>query len=442
MKKFLIGLGVALLIAQGFFAQSPGNQIIVNQTLAGEQTAPVLAADQFGNHLVVWISTPQDNGLPGVYGRWFNPDGTPQSAEFQINSYWAPHDQPSLAMGGLGSFVVVSENYWIEGPVSCAVTARIFNVNGQPLDDEFVVHQYTADFQGSPDVGMDGLGRFVVVWQSWGQDGDGFGIFGRLFDGNGAPLGPEFQVNSTSAGHQMQPAVAVEDQGDFMVVWTSDGQDGDSTGVYGQRFDRSGSFLGSEFRVNFISQGRQERPDIAKDVLGNFMVCWQRYLLDEEGYAVYARIFDRTTQLKGPEFQVHEASPGWQALPSVDSDSLGNFLIVWQSSSEGGSGFDIRARAFDGYGLPLGAAIRVSSAEPGRQQIPQALMLSPIQYFVCWQSRPAGEEDWNIAHRVFREAAARTLVPPRHSFTRHARKQNFIKHSPSGPAADIPGTGI
>jgi hypothetical protein len=33
--------------------------------------------------------------------------------------------------------------------------------------------------QKAPQVASDGRGNFIVVWQSQGQDGDGFGIMGR-----------------------------------------------------------------------------------------------------------------------------------------------------------------------------------------------------------------------------------------------------------------------
>ena len=36
-----------------------------------------------------------------------------------------------------------------------------------------------AENQQTPQVASDGLGNFVVVWQTEGQDGDGFGIMGR-----------------------------------------------------------------------------------------------------------------------------------------------------------------------------------------------------------------------------------------------------------------------
>jgi hypothetical protein len=429
-----------VLAAPDTLAQVPGNRIIVNTTLVGEQTAPASAVDAEGNQILVWVSTPQDDGLPGLFARRLDIQGIPQEEEFKVNSYWAPHGHPAVAMGRLGNFVVVSENYWIEGPVSSAVTARVFDLTGLPLGPEFRVNQYSEDFQGAPGVGMDTQGRFVAVWQSWGQDGDGFGIFARQYSPQGDPLGPEFQVNSYAQGDQTLPAVSMAPEGDFIVVWTSWGQDGDQSGVFAQRFSRTGALLGQEFRVNFETRGRQENPDITMDGLGNVVMCWQRYALDGEGYAVYARTFDRTAQLKGEEFMVHEASSDWQVFPAVDSDAEGNFLVAWQDRSVEGNRFDIMARLFNGYGQPLGASFRVDSEDDGRQFTPDVVMLTRTDFSFCWQSREKEMPDWNIANRMYRSAAVRSLAPRRKSHNRHEHQN--IKPSPGGPPVGGPRTGF
>ncbi|CAK0799943.1 unnamed protein product [Prorocentrum cordatum] len=51
-------------------------------------------------------------------------------------------------------------------------------------------------------------GSFAVVWSSWGQDGDGWGVFARLFDRMGRPVHEERQVNSEWRHFQWQPQVA------------------------------------------------------------------------------------------------------------------------------------------------------------------------------------------------------------------------------------------
>ncbi len=430
---------VLLISTLGLLAQNPGNQIFVNTTLSGNQTAPAIAADAQGNHIVVWLSTPQDNGIPGLYARRFDSNGVPVADEFQVNNFWAPHDNPDVAMGPLGNFVVVSENYWLEGPVSSAVTARVFNQQGVPLAGEFVVHKYSDGFQGAPAVAMDSLGRFVVVWQSWEDDGDGFGIFARQFGEDGGALGPKFRVNSYTKSDQTQPAVAMESQGDFVVIWTSWGQDGDLSGIFGQRFSRTGEPLGQEFRVNFSSLGRQDHPDVTKDTLGNFIVCWQRYVLDGEGYAVYARTFDRTAQLKGVEFQVHDPSPEWQVFPCIDGSTQGDFIVAWQQRSDDRIGFDIAARIFDQYSQAQGEVFRVSSTVQGRQYAPDIFMQSRSDFSLCWQSRPSDEEDWNIAYRSYVGSSA-LLMEYGGGNPKHKNEINKIKRCPSPSPAGSPGT--
>ena len=49
---------------------------------------------------------------------------------------------------------------------------------------EFGINSYTSRDQGWPSVGIFEDGRFITVWASEGQDGSGYGIFGQMFDGN------------------------------------------------------------------------------------------------------------------------------------------------------------------------------------------------------------------------------------------------------------------
>src|SRR5207253_1516987 len=96
------------------------------------------------------------------------------------------------------------------------------------------------------------------------QDGDSWGIFAQRFDAAGTPQGAEFQVNTTTAAEQQFPAVAADARGGFTIAWSSHGQDPDqSWGVYAQRFDAAGARDGSEFRVNTTTADDQEFASVA-----------------------------------------------------------------------------------------------------------------------------------------------------------------------------------
>ena len=105
---------------------------------------------------------------------------------------------------------------------------------------------------------MDSAGNFVVVWSSAPdflttqppQDGSGSGIFARRYDASGNPLSAEFQVNQYTTGSQYSPRIAMNPAGDFIVVWTSEHQDAQSSSIVARRYDNAGAPLGGEFRVN------------------------------------------------------------------------------------------------------------------------------------------------------------------------------------------------
>ena len=78
--------------------------------------------------------------------------------------------------------------------------------------------------------------------------------------------GGEFQVNRYTTNHQYRPALAADADGDFVVTWSSGGQDGPGTpGIFGARFDSAGALLGAEFQVNVYSTGIQTGSAVAAE---------------------------------------------------------------------------------------------------------------------------------------------------------------------------------
>src|SRR5205814_1118008 len=108
---------------------------------------------------------------------------------------------------------------------------------GAPIGPEFRVNTYTTSYQNVPRLASDASGNFVVVWSSYSQDGSNDGVFGQRYASTGAPLGPEFRVNTYTTNSQGVPAVASDSSGNFVVVWMSE-QDGSSSGVFGQRYSQ------------------------------------------------------------------------------------------------------------------------------------------------------------------------------------------------------------
>src|SRR5688572_28721575 len=115
------------------------------------------------------------------------------------------------------------------------------------------IHVSTATLQNQhfPASAADGDGDLVVAWHSGEQDGSGLGIYAQRFNYDGGPgggaSGGEFRVNTFTSGHQSAPAVASDHDGDFVIVWQSNGEEGTGYEVYGQRYDTAGQPQGVEF---------------------------------------------------------------------------------------------------------------------------------------------------------------------------------------------------
>nr|WP_323776903.1 hypothetical protein [Amylibacter sp.] len=90
---------------------------------------------------------------------------------------------------------------------------------------EILVNSFTNGDQTSANIGFNPkTGGFQIVWQSEGQDGDGWGVFAQNFNAKGKTVGAEIQVNTITIGDQTTPDVAFNEDGNGMWIWQSNAQ--------------------------------------------------------------------------------------------------------------------------------------------------------------------------------------------------------------------------
>ena len=174
-------------------------------------------------------------------------------------------------MNSSGTFVVTWVSIGQDGS-GAGVYARRYNASGVAQGSEFAVNTTTAGDQWTDSVAMDAAGNFVVTFSS--ADGNGTGVWMRRYNAAGTALGGEVRVNTATTSDQDWSSLAMAPDGDYVVAWRSVGQDGSLGGIYAQRYDAAGVAQGSEFRVNTTTANDQQHPAVAMDVNGNFMVVW------------------------------------------------------------------------------------------------------------------------------------------------------------------------
>jgi hypothetical protein len=381
--------------------QTVGAEFQVNTYTTYAQAFPAVAIDAAGNFVVVWQGLGPDGSSDGVFGQRYDAAGAPRGGEFQVNTYTTDGQYtPALAMEPGGGFVVVWTSYGQDGDAP-GVFGRRFDTAGAPRGAEFQVNTYTTSRQYNPAVAMDPAGKFLVVWQSVGQDGSGLGIFGQRYDAAGTRLGAEFRVNTYTTSDQRYPAPAAAPGGEFVVVWQSLGADGDGTGVFGQRYDAAGLPVGGEFQVNTYATSEQNRPAVAVDAAGQLVVVWASYQ-DGDSYGIFGQRYDATGTARGGEFRVNTYTTGLQFLPRVASDVIGNFVVVWQSDGQDG---DSRGIFGQRYGGLRPATLAVDAGGNGVLEPGETVSVAP-----SWRNQ-------NGAPLAFTGAASSLTGPPGATYT-------------------------
>jgi hypothetical protein len=322
----------------------------VNTYTTGAQYLPDVAMDAAGDFLVVWQSNGQE-GNHSIFGQIYLNTGAPFGGEFRVNTYTTDNQAfPSVASTQSGAFLVTWQSYLQDGSSWGVYGQRIGG--GVPQGPEFRVNTYTTGGQFAASVAMDTTGNYeVVAWHSNGQDGSSSGIFGQRMR-FGLMVGSEFRVNTYTTNAQSYPAVAVNSFGLFVVVWQSTGQDGSQTGVFGQAYDFSGLPNGPEFRVNTYTTSYQQLPDVAIDFDGNFVVAWSSYGPDGSNYGIFGQRHNPGGVPFGTEFRVNTFTTNGQNRPAVAADSLGNFVVTWDSQLQDGLGLGVFGQRY-GAILPV-----------------------------------------------------------------------------------------
>ncbi|MEN6407451.1 MAG: leishmanolysin-related zinc metalloendopeptidase [Thermoguttaceae bacterium] len=247
--------------------------------------------------------------------------------------------------------------------------------------------------------------------------------------------GKETLVNSTVAGNQQWSSVAMDADGDFVITWTSYGQDGGSSsttangedGVYARRYNANGTAASSEFCVNTFTEGDQQHSDVAMNAAGDFVVVWQSYQ-DKFGttdtpnsYGIYGQQFVRNSLVSATtaygnngqyleEFAINTTQDGDQLYPSIAMDDNGDFIVVWsgngtQTTPKDNQGVFLQAfrQLKDTTGPRVIATIDTTTSTPNvlldAETVTTAVATIKVTFTEMLNTEKAGQAGW--AHSVW-----------------------------------------
>ncbi len=408
----VVGIAVlALGLAGTVRAQvSPnGPEFQVNSYTIDIQGYPAVASDAAGNFVVVWEgngSAGDDSSARSIHGQRYASSGTKIGDEFQVNSYTTgSQGRAAVASDTTGNFVVVWQSAGSVDDDNFGIQGQRYASNGTKIGAEFQVNSYTTDIQGFPAVTSDATGNFAVAWSSNGSNGtdtSGWSIQGQRYDSSGTKVGAQFEVNSYTTDTQYAPAIASDANGNFVVVWYSNGSvsdDSSDSSIQGQRYASSGSAIGGQFQINSYTTDTQLIAAVDSDTAGNFVVVWQSVGSvgnDSSGRSIQGQRYNSSGVKDGGEFQVNSYTSGGQYTPAIASDATGNFVVVWTSADSNGTdsdGFSIQGQRYGSDGLEIGGEFQVNSYTTNYQILPAVAADATGNFVVALQSDGSAGDD-------------------------------------------------
>ena len=319
-----------------------GDEFQINQITTGNQTKPSIAVSPSDQFIVTWQGpgTVEEEG-DDIFAQWMDANALPLGDELQINNINVKGDQvcPKIAMNDSGAFVVVWESDSSGAdPNTTMICCRRYNADGIPIGDEFQVN--TEPDSKYPNVAIDPNDNFTIVWMD-GKN-QNYTIKARLYDSHGISLTEPFAVSTININSFSQPAIVMGDAGCFLITWDGDTKLASQDDVHARLYEPNGVPKGEQFVVNATLEKAQQNPQAAINEAGQFVIVW-----DSEGDPnvnqkdIFGQRFNTNGERIGDEFRLNSYTDSDQKCPAVAIIKDGRFITVWQSQNQDGSNYGI-----------------------------------------------------------------------------------------------------
>jgi hypothetical protein len=222
-------------------------------------------------------------------------------------------------------------------------------------------------------------------------------VYLQRFDQNGNKIGENLKINDDTLNvFQEYPVITMRNDGSYIIAWMDKRDQGTGSGdIYMQLFDANDNRIGPNRIVNddFDPEVHHDKPAIASDSLGNFVITWEDLRINNIYQNIYAQYFNSEGVAIGPNKRVDQDLTGWHRYtPKVAMSANGNTVIAW-ADLDGPNPTTVYFRRYNGALNPIGNQRKISNQSPTSSKGIGDIKLQGDRIMTVWadtRSEPPG----------------------------------------------------
>lgn len=336
------------LAAVGRLFDSIGNpltdEFIINETTTGNQRLPDVDSNGENIFVIVWNSFIEGEGN-NVFAKLISSLGTVLVNEYKVNDAVSESKiHPDVTMYSNGDFIVIWDQEE-QGQLNYYV--KLFDSYGTLIDGPFKVNKILSvgpsepgGKSGLPDIAVNETGDAVAVWERISSTD--VSIAGRLFNIYTKKASKEILIDPPAGGIiQSRPMVDINEAGDIIVTWI-EYQIADATyDVYAMKYHASINKWGNKISPHHSPDGIQALPAVKIIENGQFVIVWTS---DND---VYMRFYNAREVPLSKEIIVNSTQEDIQKRPAIDLfeylDHI-SMIITWEGYGQGVDNYGIYSK--------------------------------------------------------------------------------------------------
>jgi VCBS repeat-containing protein len=375
-----------------------GPETIVNTTTASDQFYPSVAALNTGGYVVTWMSYNAGDQGYDIYGQTFDASGAAIGAETRINSTSVSEQSPSVAGLSNGGYVVTWMSYGQDGD-GWGIYGQRYDASGTAVGGETQINTTTVSDQIDPSVAALNNGGYIVTWASSDPTTGNFDVYGQRYDASGNAVGGETLIDTPTGSDQLNPKVAGLSDGGYVVTWEALDPVTSNYGLFEQRYDASGKAVGGETQIDIPTGYDHCNQTVTGLKGGGWVVAWMSF--DGSDYNVFEQRYDASGAASGGEIRVNTTTANIQGYPSIAALSDGGYEVTWSSLAQDGSGWGVYGQRYDASGNAVGSETLINSTTANDQMYPSVAGLTGGGDAVAWMSSVQDGSGWGVYDKVY-----------------------------------------